>query len=62
MKGIPEALKQERASIEWRKIAGLRDIVAHEYFGIDLEVIWDVVENKLASLRGSVVMMLDEEA
>jgi uncharacterized protein with HEPN domain len=61
VKGIPETLKQERTSVEWRKLAGLGDIVAHEYFGVDLEVIWDVIENKLATLRHSVAVMLDEE-
>jgi len=44
VKKLPEELKRLHPEIEWRKIAGLRDILAHEYFGIDVEIIWDVVK------------------
>jgi uncharacterized protein with HEPN domain len=51
VKNIPPAIKTKHPEIEWKKIAGLRDILAHEYFGIDIEVIWDIVENKLPDFR-----------
>lgn len=41
-------------------IAGLRDILIHQYFGIDVEIIWDVVRNKLPTLDDQVRRMLDE--
>jgi uncharacterized protein with HEPN domain len=47
VKHIPEGLQKQYPDIEWKKIAGLRDILIHAYFGIDKEIVWDVVENKL---------------
>jgi uncharacterized protein with HEPN domain len=46
--------------IEWRKIAGLRDVIAHGYFNLDLQIIWDVVKNKLPDLILQVKAILDE--
>ena len=54
VKKIPEDMRQKHVGIDWRKIAGLRDILIHEYFGIDVEIIWDIVQNKLPSLEASI--------
>jgi uncharacterized protein with HEPN domain len=48
---IPESIRLAHPNIEWKKIAGLRDILAHQYFGVDIEIIWDVLENKLPVLE-----------
>ncbi len=53
-KNIPVQIKDRYPDIEWRKIAGLRDILAHEYFGIDIEVVWDVIKNKIPVLKKDV--------
>ena len=58
VKNIPEHVKNENPDIEWKKIAGLRDIITHAYFGIDVEIIWDVVENKIPSLKKSLLEIL----
>lgn len=50
-KALPDSTREEH--LEWRKIAGLRDILIHEYFGIDLEIVWDVLMNKLPELKKS---------
>ena len=60
VKKLPEELKRLHPEIEWRKIAGLRDILAHEYFGIDVEIIWDVVKQKLPGLRDAVNKLLSD--
>ena len=59
-KHLPEDLKGKSSEIEWRKITGLRDIVAHEYFGISIEIIWDILKNKLPGLRDAVTRIQDE--
>jgi uncharacterized protein with HEPN domain len=50
VKNISEETRHKYPQIKWRKIAGFRDIVAHEYFGVDEETIWDIVENEVPSL------------
>ncbi|PJZ79174.1 DUF86 domain-containing protein [Leptospira meyeri] len=44
VKKIPDSIKTINPDIEWRQIAGLRDFIAHGYFEIDDEIIWDTVE------------------
>jgi len=46
--------------IEWRKVVGIRNILAHGYFGISLPIIWDVVQNKLDDLSGACSRLLAE--
>ena len=59
-KHIPASVKTKYPEVEWKKIAGLRDILAHEYFGVDLEVLWDIIQNKLPALKQQVCRILRE--
>lgn len=60
-KNIPASIKEKYPDVEWKKMSGLRDILAHEYFGVDLEVLWDVVANKLPVLRKQITRILKNE-
>jgi len=53
-KNLPDSIQQTYPDIEWRKIAGMRDIVAHEYFGVSDEIAWDVVTEKIPDLLGKI--------
>lgn len=53
-KRLPDELKDVFRAVEWRKISGLRDLLAHAYFGIDDDILWDIVTNKIPALRGEV--------
>ncbi len=50
-KKIPDEFKEGHQKIEWKAMAGMRDKLIHDYFGIDFELVWDVVRNKIPILR-----------
>jgi uncharacterized protein with HEPN domain len=54
VKGLPQEVRQQMPNIEWPKIAGMRDWLAHAYFGIDDDILWDVVANRVAPLEQTV--------
>ena len=54
VKNLPGSMRDQYPDVEWQKIAGLRDILIHEYFGIDAEIIWDIVQTKLLALADRV--------
>ena len=58
VKNLPDDIKKDYPEVEWRKIAGLRDIPIHAYFGVDLEIIWDIVRNKVPELKEMVRKIL----
>jgi uncharacterized protein with HEPN domain len=51
VKGISDDTRALDTAVPWRQIAGMRDKLIHEYFGVDLALVWDVVERELPSLR-----------
>ena len=53
-KNIPEAARVKMPEIEWKKTSGLRDVIAHAYFGIDDAILWDVVQHKVPELRQTI--------
>ena len=59
-KNISNELRSQLADIEWRKIAGMRDMLAHSYFGIDNDILWDVVQNKVSHLAGAINSFLSK--
>jgi uncharacterized protein with HEPN domain len=48
---IPEEIRADSPEIEWRKIIALRNVLAHEYFGIHTKIVWDVIVDKLGPLE-----------
>ncbi len=50
-KQIPADIKKEFKDIEWKKISGLRDILIHAYFGVDIQIIWDITQNNVPLLK-----------
>jgi uncharacterized protein with HEPN domain len=50
-KNIPDEIRSKHPEVEWKKMAGLRDIFIHNYFGINEEILWDIIINKIPLLK-----------
>lgn len=59
-KNIPNEIRQAHPHIEWRKMAGMRDMMIHGYFSINYRIVWDVVQNKIPKLKQHVEQLLNE--
>jgi uncharacterized protein with HEPN domain len=59
-KHVPKDIENRIVGVEWRKIAGMRDILIHEYFGIDLDVVWDAATVKVPELAEAIREYLGE--
>jgi uncharacterized protein with HEPN domain len=51
VKRLSDDFKSKNSEIPWRNVAGLRDVLIHDYMGVDLENVWNVVEQNLPSLK-----------
>lgn len=54
VKNIPDGYRDLYPSIPWKEFAGLRDVLIHKYFGVDYEMIWDIISNELPDLKNSI--------
>ena len=57
-KKVPDGFRATHPAVEWRAMAGMRDVLIHDYFGVDFELVWDVVRNRIPELRSQVAAIL----
>lgn len=57
-KHIPPQVRLQHPDIDWRKMSGFRDTAIHEYFGIDIEVVWDIITDKVPVLSKQLKQLL----
>jgi len=59
-RSLPEDFLEQAREVEWRKIVALRNVLIHEYFGINLRIIWDVVVEKLPDVHAACTRLIEQ--
>ncbi len=59
-KNLSDDFRQKYPQVQWKEIAGLRDILIHHYFGVDYKSVWDVVKNKIPRIKEQIENILNE--
>lgn len=60
-KNLPADFKDRYPAVEWKQVAGLRDVMAHGYYRVDFEVIWEIITDKLPGFRKDITKILKDE-
>ena len=61
VKNLSEDSRNSHSQIEWKKLAGMKDKIIHQYFGVDYDLIWGVANNKLPSVKKEIGKIIDSE-
>ncbi len=60
VKNLPMEFREKYPDIEWKKIAGLRDVLIHAYFDVDLDLTWEIVKDDLPDLKKKIIIILED--
>jgi uncharacterized protein with HEPN domain len=60
VKNLSDGLKARHATVPWKRIAGMRDKMIHEYFGVNLQLVWDAIEQEVPGLQQKIEAILRE--
>jgi len=58
---LPESFRERRPDVEWQDIKDFRNLLSHEYFGVDLEIVWKIIEDDLPPLMDAVKEIVGTE-
>ncbi len=59
-KHIPENIRMQHPEIPWKRVIGLRNVVIHHYFGVDLSIVWVIIKKQLPELKNAVISLMEE--
>jgi len=61
VKNLPDDFRRRHPEVAWREIAGMRDFVAHAYFALDLDILWDAIRHDVPALLDRVTAIAERE-
>ncbi|OGU13371.1 MAG: hypothetical protein A2X61_14820 [Ignavibacteria bacterium GWB2_35_12] len=60
VKLLPLVLKNKYTEINWQRIRGFRNRIIHDYFGVDLSIVWTIIETQIMDLKNNINQILSE--
>ncbi|MCK5832542.1 DUF86 domain-containing protein [bacterium] len=60
VKYVSTELKNKYTQIEWKRLAGMRDVLIHQYFGVDINIIWDVANKRIPELKSKLKAIAED--
>lgn len=61
VKNIPDKIKKRYSEVDWKVVAGMRDKLIHEYFGVSNQIVWETIESELPLFEAQIKKILEEE-
>ncbi len=60
VKNISKELKEKHKDVDWKKMAGMRDKIIHYYFGVNWDIVWDVIKKRIPELKPKIEKIIEE--
>jgi uncharacterized protein with HEPN domain len=60
-KAVPESVRMQTPEVPWREMSGMRDRLIHSYFGIDFDLVWHTIKDRLPAVRAALLELLSSE-
>ncbi|NPV60824.1 MAG: DUF86 domain-containing protein [Actinobacteria bacterium] len=60
-RAVPDSVKRKNPSIPWEKMVSMRNKLIHEYFGVDIEIIWQTIQEDISPLRDDIAELISKE-
>jgi len=60
-KKVPDEIRSENPKVSWNEMAGMRDVLIHNYFGIDYDIVWNVMLNNIPELHEELIAIIERE-